>query len=147
MKSLTITHTIKPLRSRFRGQGYVNCLNAREDSFTRMSPDDPGHGDIPLDDWRYSTSALGLLCRVSNECLDKVLKNAQPNDDGLSDNKMKVRTSGWMTRVIEFKQNFVQALQKVVYPGYKQGKKIVVVTGLSSLEPAIANVCNKSGIR
>ena len=112
-----------------------------------MSPDDPGHGDIPLDDWRYSTSALGLLCRVSNECLDKVLKNAQPNDDGLSDNKMKVRTSGWMTRVIEFKQNFVQALQKVVYPGYKQGKKIVVVTGLSSLEPAIANVCNKSGIR
>ena len=147
MKSLTITHTIKPLRSRFRGQGYVNCLNAREDSFTRMSPDDPGHGDIPLDDWRYSTSALGLLCRVSNECLDKVLKNAQPNDDGLSDNKMKVRTSGLMTRVIEFKQNFVQALQKVVYPGYKQGKKIVVVTGLSSLEPAIANVCNKSGIR
>ena len=144
---MTITHTIKPLRSRFRGQGYVNCLNAREDSFTRMSPDDPGHGDIPLDDWRYSTSALGLLCRVSNECLDQVLKNAQPNDDGLSDNKMKVRTSGLMTRVIEFKQNFVQALQKVVYPGYKQGKKIVVVTGLSSLEPAIANVCNKSGIR
>ena len=147
MKSLTITHTIKPLRSRFRGQGYVNCLNAREDSFTRMSPDDPGHGDIPLDDWRYSTSALGLLCRVSNECLDQVLKNVQPNDDGLSDNKMKVRTSGLMTRVIELKQNFVQALQKVVYPGYKQGKKIVVVTGLSSLEPAIANVCNKSGIR
>ena len=147
VKSLTITNTIKPLRSRFRGQGYVNCLNAREDSLPRLSPEDPSHGDIPRDDWRYSTSALGLMCRVSNECLDQVLKNYQPSDDGLSDNKMKVRTLGWITRVIELKHNFVQALQKVVYPGYKQGKKIVVVTGLSSLEPAIASVCNKSGIR
>ena len=78
MKSLTITNTIKPLRSRFRGQGHVNCLNARE--------------EIPRDDWRYATSSLGQICSVSDQCLDQVLKNAQPKDDGLSDNKMKVRT-------------------------------------------------------
>ena len=94
MKSLTITNTIKPLRSRFRGQGYVNCLNAGDDSFTRMS------SDIPRDDWRYATSSLVHLCSVSDKCLDQVLKNAQPNDDGLSDNKMKVRT-GVMTWVIQ----------------------------------------------
>ena len=40
-----------------------------------------------------------------------------------------------------------QALHNVIYPGYKEGKKIVVVTGLESLVPAIAAVCNKSGIR
>ena len=40
-------------------------------------------------------------------CQMNVLKNAQPNDDGLSDNKMKVRTSGLMTREIELNQNFV----------------------------------------
>ena len=92
MKSLTITNTIKPLRSRFRGQGYVNCLNAEIDSLARTSPENLDHNDIPCDDWRYSTSALALLCRVSNDCLNQVLKNAQPYDDGLSDNKMKVRT-------------------------------------------------------
>ena len=41
----------------------------------------------------------------------------------------------------------LQALHNVIYPGYKEGKKIVVVTGLESLVPAIAAVCNKSGIR
>ena len=41
----------------------------------------------------------------------------------------------------------LQALHNVIYPGYKEGKKIVGVTGLESLVPAIAAACNKSSIR
>ena len=79
MKSLTITNSLRPLRSRFRGQGYVNCLNNADTCETPSS-----------DTWRYSTSTLTNMCRVSDQCLETILQNAQPKDDGQSDNKMKV---------------------------------------------------------
>jgi len=118
VKSLTITNNLRPVKSRFRGQGYVNCLNTED--FSSNSSSDA--------DWRYSTRFLDSLCKVGNENLKKIIQNSDPNGCVVSDNKMK-------------------ALHNIVYNGYKEGKKIVVVTGIESLVPAIARVCNKSGIR
>ena len=133
MKSLTITNSLRPLRLRFRGQGYVNCLNNGD---TCQSPSS--------DTWRYSTSILNDMCQVSEQNLGTILANAQPKDDGQSDNKMKVCQ---IQKYFAYQIFHLQALHGVIYPGYKEGKKLVVVTGLESLLPAIAAVCNKSGIR
>ena len=77
VRSLTITNTVKPLRSRFRGQGHVNCLNT-------------GAGAEQQQDWRYSTRGLASLCSVAAASLATILRTSQPRDTGLSDNKMKV---------------------------------------------------------
>ena len=59
-----------------------------------------------------------------------------------------IKTIFFQFKVITYyKHIYVQALHNIVYNGYKEGKKIVVVTGIESLVPAIARVCNKSGIR
>ena len=78
MRSLTITNTVKPLRSRFRGQGHVNCLNTGAEA------------EQQLQDWRYSTRGLGSLCSVAAASLATILRTSQPRDTGLADNKMKV---------------------------------------------------------
>ena len=81
MKSLTITNNLRPVKSRFRGQGYVNCLNTED--FSSNSSSDA--------DWRYSTRFLDSLCKVGNENLKKIIQNSDPNGCVVSDNKMKVR--------------------------------------------------------
>ena len=41
----------------------------------------------------------------------------------------------------------MKALHSVLYPAHRAGQKVVLVTGLESSLPAIAAVCNGSGVR
>merc|ERR1712098_364894 len=120
---------LRPVKSRFRGQGYVNCLNTSDFSCYSSSEGRQTVSQPQRDaDWRYSTSTLDTLCRVGSDNVEKIIHNSDPSGCVVSDNKMK-------------------ALHDIIYRGYKEGKKIVVVTGMETLVPAIASVCNKSGIR
>jgi len=117
IKSLTITNSVRPVQSRYRGQGYVNCLNASLDS--------------PVEEvarWKYSTSVLPLLCDISNELIDNVMSSLPPRSTSISDCKMK-------------------ALFKLLASSSRGGKKAIVVTSFESVLEVFERISCKMGIR
>ena len=57
IRSLTITGSVRPTRSRFCGQGYVNCLTAEA----------PREGVDRVGVWKYKTDALASLVRLGHQ--------------------------------------------------------------------------------
>ena len=57
IRSLTITGSVRPTRSRFCGQGYVNCLSAEALS----------EGVDRVGVWKYKTDALASLVRLGDQ--------------------------------------------------------------------------------
>ena len=57
IRSLTITGSVRPTRSRFCGQGYVNCMTAEA----------PREGVDRVGVWKYKTDALASLVRLGHQ--------------------------------------------------------------------------------
>ena len=131
VRSLTITNSTKPLRSRFTGQGFVNCLN---------TTNEPG-------DWKYSTNSLKSLCGVAATQLDSILRNVEPKCDGLVDNKLRVSPTA-ISSNFYLTSTILQALYNILEPMYKEKKKVVIMTsGLTGQHTMLAKLCNNRGIR
>merc|ERR1719318_1883447 len=117
IKSLTITSSVRPVQSRFRGQGYVNCLNTSLDS--------------PVEEvsrWRYSTRTLASLCGVASRGVETLVASVPPKETGISDCKMK-------------------ALFKLLAPLSRRAKKVVVVTSFEQVVETLQMLATSSSIR
>merc|ERR1719318_1608485 len=117
IKSLTITSSVRPVQSRYRGQGYVNCLNTSLDS--------------PVEEvsrWRYSTRTLASLCGVASRGVKTLVASVPPKDTGISDCKMK-------------------ALFKLLVPLSRRAKKVVVVTSFEQVVETLQMLATSSSIR
>jgi len=117
VRSLTITNSVRPVQSRYRGQGYVNCLNTSLDS--------------PVEEvarWRYSTRVLGSLCSVASREVQTLVASVQPKDTGVRDSKMR-------------------ALSKLLVPLSRRGKKAMVVTSLEQVVETVQQLATSCSIR
>ncbi len=65
---MEITNSIRPARSRFGGQGYINCLTES----SRQSAAGSSHLVVERDDWRFRTDRLAGLLEVGVNSVKKV---------------------------------------------------------------------------
>ena len=79
IKSLTITHSVRPVQSRYRGQGYVHCLNSNQDTMVEE-----------VDRWKYSTITLDRLCGVASSQVKALVASVPPKARSVGDCKMMV---------------------------------------------------------
>ena len=70
---------MRPVQSRYRGQGYVHCLNTEQDSMVEE-----------VDRWKYSTMTLDRLCGVATSLVETLVASVPPRIGGIGDCKMMV---------------------------------------------------------
>ena len=63
IRSLEITNSARPARSRFSGQGFINCLLALS-----------GAPRLEKDDWRFTTNTLEPLVKVGAHRVEQLLR-------------------------------------------------------------------------
>ena len=74
---------MRPVQSRYRGQGYVHCLNTEQDSMVEE-----------VDRWKYSTMTLDRLCGVATSLVETLVASVPPRIRTIGDCKMMVCRSG-----------------------------------------------------
>jgi len=117
IKSLTITHSVRPVQSRYRGQGYVHCLNTEQDSMVEE-----------VDRWKYSTMTLDRLCGVATSLVETLVASVPPRIRTIGDCKM-------------------MALYKLLGGELRRSKKVVVTTSFEHVLDSVQEVAIRCGVR
>lgn len=76
IRSLEITNSVRPARSRFCGQGYINCLT----EISRQASGGSSQRVTERDDWRYRTDRLAGLLQVGSTSVDQVQRSIKTLD-------------------------------------------------------------------
>jgi E1A-binding protein p400 len=117
VKSLTITHSIRPVQSRYRGQGYISCLNT-------------GHSTTveEVDRWKYSTMTLDRMCGVASTLVETLVASVPPKARTIGDSKMV-------------------AFYKLLRGELRLAKKVVITTSFEQVVDRVQEVATQCGVR
>ena len=121
IRSLTVTTSVRPTRSRFRGQGYVNCLAAAA----------PRDGGEQQGVWRYNTDTLASLVRLGLEGAVEVERKV-------------ARPSSWCRGGSRAK---LSALARLLVPLARKGEKAVAVASCETSVSYLQQVASSRGLR
>ena len=121
IRSLTVTTSVRPTRSRFRGQGHVNCLAA---AAHRAGGEQEGV-------WRYNTDTLASLVRLGLEGAVEVERKV-------------ARLSSWCSGGSRAK---LSALARLLAPLARRGEKAVAVASCETSVSYLQEVASSRGLR
>jgi len=120
IQSLTITNSIRPARSRFCGQGYINCFTEACRAAQQSS-----HLLQEKDDWRYRTCLLRPLLSIGTDAVQTVHSSVN-----------------YLTKLDTdptFHSSKLQALCRILEERYKNRERVIVILNSAHLITTFKN--------